>query len=125
MHVSPICNIDRTFTHIFFLKAKISNTKSVNHFYQNPVILAKVYKRMINSGEVKSQTDLAQKLGISKVHVCRVLSLLKLDNELLNAVEKIGNPMPTRVVTERMLRACLKSPEIYKSVMFRLSDCKE
>ena len=80
---------------------------------------------MINSGEVKSQTDLAQKLGISKVHVCRVLSLLKLDNELLNAVEKIGNPMPTRVVTERMLRACLKSPEIYKSVMFRLSDCKE
>ena len=125
MHVSPICNIDRTFTHIFFLKAKISNTKSVNHFYQNPVILAKVYKRMINSGEVKSQTDLAQKLCISKVHVCRVLSLLKLDNELLNAVEKIGNPMPTRVVTERMLRACLKSPEIYKSVMFRLSDCKE
>ena len=36
---------------------------------------------MIDSGEVKNQADLAKKLSISKVRVCRVLSLLKLNND--------------------------------------------
>ncbi len=35
------------------------------------------------------------------MHVCRVLSLLKLNTDLIDAIEKIGNPMPTRIVTER------------------------
>jgi len=103
----------------------ISHAKSVNHFYQIPVLLAKKYRRMIDSGEVKDQTDLAKKLSISKVHVCRVLSLLKLNTDLIDAVEKIDNPMPTRIVTERMLRKCLSSPEIYKSVLSRLSNYRE
>jgi uncharacterized membrane protein len=38
---------------------------------------------MIIPREVKNQSDLAQKLGISKVHVYRVLSLLKLNDELI------------------------------------------
>ena len=80
---------------------------------------------MIDSGEVKNQTDLAFKLGVSKVHICRVLSLLKLNNDIINAVEKIGNPMPTRAVTERMLRECLNSPKLYKSVLSHLNNCKE
>jgi hypothetical protein len=80
---------------------------------------------MIDSGEAKNQTDLAQKLGISKVHVCRVLSLLKLNDELIYAVENIGNPMSTRIVTERMLRKCLSSPKFYKSVLSRLSNLNE
>jgi hypothetical protein len=76
---------------------------------------------MMNSGEVKNQSDLAHKLGISKVRVCTVLSLLKLNTDLIDAVERIGNPMPTRIVTERMLRECLNSPELYESVLSRLS----
>ena len=66
---------------------------------------------MIDSGEVKTQTELAQKLGVSKVHVCRVLSLLKLDAELIKAIEKLGDPISTMIVTERMLREYLKHPE--------------
>jgi len=77
---------------------------------------------MIDSGEVKSQTGLARKLGISEVHVSRVLSLLRLNPALIDAVKKLGNPMPTHIVTERMLRKCLNSPEIYKSVLSRLSN---
>jgi len=122
---SPICNIDRTFTHIFFLKPKISRSKSVNHFYQNPVCLARQYRSMIDSGEVENQTDLAQKLAISKVRACQVLSLLQLNSELLDAIDRIGNPMPTRLVTERILRECLKSPEMYKSILSRLSNFKK
>ena len=62
---------------------------------------------LIDSGEVKNQTDLALKLGVSKVRVCNVLSLLKLNDELVEAIEKVGDPMPSRIVTERMLRECL------------------
>ena len=122
---SPICDIDRTFTHIFFLKPKISHIKSINHFYQNPVCLAKQYRHIIDSGEVKNHSDLALKLGISKLHVCRVLSLLKLNDDLIEAVEKMGDPMPTRIVTERMLQECLKSPEMYKSILSCLKTINE
>ena len=121
----PNCDIDRTFTHIFFLRQKISPSKSVNHFYQNPVWLAKQYKRMIDSGEVKNQTGLALKLGISKARVCQVLSLLQLDTELIEAVETLGNPMPTRIVTIRRLRECLFSPEKYELLLSRLSNCRK
>jgi len=77
---------------------------------------------MIDSGEVRNQSNLAQKLGISKVRVCKVLRLLKLNTDLIDAVEKIGNPMPTRIVTERMLRECLNSPDMYKVILSRLND---
>ena len=80
---------------------------------------------MIDSGVAKDQSDLAQKLSISKVRVCQVLSLLKLNTDLIDAIEKIGNPMPTRIVTERILRECLKSPEIYKALLSRLSNVKK
>jgi hypothetical protein len=75
---------------------------------------------MLDSGEVKNQTDLAQKLSISKVRVCQILSLLKLNDELIDVVEKIGNPMKTQIVTERMLRECLNSSEIYEALLSRL-----
>ena len=121
----PNCDIDRTFTHIFFLKQKNSHTQSVSHFYQNPVCLAKQYKHLIDSGEVKNQTDLAFKLGISKVRVCHVLSLLKLNDELIKAIEKTGNPMPTQIITLKMLKECLKSPEMYISIISRLGNCQK
>jgi hypothetical protein len=76
---------------------------------------------MIDTGEVKNQSDLASKLGVSRVRISQVLSLLKLDNELIRAIEKLGDPVTSRTVTERMLRGCLNSPELYKSVQSRLS----
>ena len=41
--------------------------------------LAKEYKRMIDSGEVKNQAGLARIKGISRARVTRTLNLLKLD----------------------------------------------
>jgi len=80
---------------------------------------------MIDSGEVKNQSDLAQKLGLLKVRMYQVLSLLTLNNDLIDTIEKIGNPIPARIVTERMLRECLNSPEIYKLILSRLSNFKK
>jgi len=77
---------------------------------------------MIDTGEVKNQADLARKLGVSRVRISQVLSLLKLYSELIKAVERFGDPMPSRIVTDRMLRDCLISPEKYKSIPSRLSN---
>ena len=68
---------------------------------------------MIDIGEAKNQSDLARKLGVSRVRICQVLNLLKLDDELIRTIEKLGAPMPSRIVTDRMLRNCLISLEKY------------
>jgi hypothetical protein len=77
---------------------------------------------MIDSGEAKNRTDLVMKLVISKVHVSRVLSLLKLVDELIEAVVSLGNPMPSGTVIERMLRKCLNSTELFNAVLSCLSN---
>jgi hypothetical protein len=80
---------------------------------------------LIDSGEAKSQTDLAPKLGISKVRVCQVLSLLKLNDELLYAIEQIGNPIHKRIITVRMLRECLKSSKMYDALLSCLKELQK
>jgi hypothetical protein len=68
---SPISIIDRTFTRIFLFEPKKSTTKTVKHFYQNPVCLAKEYKKMIDIAEVKDQSELNNKIGVSRVQVIK------------------------------------------------------
>jgi biotin operon repressor len=58
---------------------------------------------MIDSGEVKSEADLARKLGISRIRVNQIVSLLKLDEQVIEMVEQLGNPMKSRIITERCL----------------------
>ena len=49
--------------------------------YRNPVIVAKEYKAIIDAGKAKNQSDLARILGVSRVRICQVLSLLKMDKK--------------------------------------------
>jgi biotin operon repressor len=65
---------------------------------------------MIDSGEVKSEADLARRLGISRVRVNQIVSVLKLDEQVIEMVEQLGNPMKSRIITERQLRHHLKEP---------------
>ena len=59
---------------------------------------------MITSGQVKNQADLARKLSISRARVTQILSLLKLDSLIIQELEKHGDPLKSRIITERMLR---------------------
>ena len=59
---------------------------------------------MIDSGEVKNQSELAHKLGISRARVTQILSLLKLDSFIIQELEKLGDPLKSKIVTERMMR---------------------
>ncbi|MBA7483133.1 hypothetical protein ES707_18644 [subsurface metagenome] len=59
---------------------------------------------MIDNGQVKNQADLARKLGISRVRICQILSLLKLDSLIIQELVKLGDPLKSKIITERMLR---------------------
>jgi hypothetical protein len=104
MSGSPDCSIDRTFTSTFYFPYKATKTNQIKHVYQNPIYLAREYKQMIDSGEVKNQSGLARKLGISRVRIHQILSLLKLDSLIIQELEKFGDSLKSKIITERTLR---------------------
>ncbi len=65
---------------------------------------------MIDSGQVKNQSDLAKKLGISRVRICQILNLLKLDSLLIQELEKFGDPLKYKIITKRRLRPYVNKP---------------
>jgi hypothetical protein len=101
---SPDCSIDRTFISTFYFPHKITKANQIVHIYRNPIYLAREYKRMIDNGQVKNQSGLARKLGISRVRIHQILILLKLDSLIIQELEKLGDPLKSRIITERMLR---------------------
>jgi hypothetical protein len=73
---------------------------------------------MIDSGQVKNQSDLARKLGISRVRICQILNLLKLNPLIVKELEKLGDPLEAKIITERMLRPYVnKSPQEQKYLL--------
>ena len=78
--------------------------------YRNPVILAREWKKMLESGKYASQTALARKLGVSRVRVTQVLNLLKLTPEVIEKIAGLGDPLASPVVTERRLRPLVNLP---------------
>jgi len=63
---------------------------------------------MIETDQAKNESDLARKIGISRVTVNHFISLLKLIPEVIETVEQMGDPMPKRYITERRLRSIIK-----------------
>jgi len=51
-----------------------------------------------------SRAELARKHGISRARVTQMLNLLKLPEELIKEVERMGDHWGRRLVTERALR---------------------
>ena len=67
---------------------------------------------MIDSGQARNESDLARQIGISRVRVNQIIRLLKLDKQVIEIIEQLGDPMKSRIITERCLRNYLKkSPE--------------
>lgn len=65
---------------------------------------------MIESGQAKNESDLARKIGVSRVRVCQYVRLLSLDTSIVKALEQLGDPLTKRVITERWLRPYLRKP---------------
>jgi len=109
---SPLWLINRTFSITICLESTPNKKDKPRKIYRNPVCLAKEYADMIKNCEAKSEADLARKLGISRARVNQILKLLKLDSKIMKSVEKLGDPLTSRVVTERMLRQYIDCPNI-------------
>jgi hypothetical protein len=76
---------------------------------------------MIDNGQVKNQSSLACKLGISRVRIHQILGLLKLDSLIVQELEKFGNPLKSKIITERMLRPYVnKSYQEQKDLLYIL-----
>ena len=109
MSGSPDWNIDRTFTSTFYFPLTVTKPTKATPIYQNPIYLAKEYRRMIDSGKVKNQAELAKIKGISRARVTQILNLLNLDKSIINKLEQIGDPMDRKVISERELRKIITS----------------
>ena len=117
---SPDCNIDRTFVYQFHFQTAVKASSNPKKTYRNPIYLAKEYKKMIDSGKVKNQAELARIKGISRARITQILRLLKLDYFVVQELEKFGDPLKLKIITERMLRPYVnKSPEEQK-VLFNI-----
>ena len=101
---SPDCNIDRTFIYQFYFQTVVKKSPTPKKTYRNPIYLAREYKEMIDSGEAKNQAELAKLKGISRARVIQILSLLKLDSLIIQELEKLCDPLKSKLITERMLR---------------------
>ena len=76
---------------------------------------------MIDNGQVKNQAELARKLGISRARVTQILNLLKLDSLIIQELEKLGDPLKSKNITERMLRPYVnKSFKVQKELLYIL-----
>ena len=101
---SPDCSIDRTFTYQFYFQKSVKKSSIPKKTYRNPIYLAREYKQMIDNGDVKNQAQLARLKGISRARVTQILRLLKLDSLIIQELEKLGDPLKLKIITERMLR---------------------
>ncbi len=75
---------------------------------------------MIDNGQVKNQSDLARKLGISRVRIHQILNLLKLDSLVVQELEKLGDPLKSRIITERMLRPYVNKSQQEQKVLLNI-----
>ena len=103
-HGSPDYNIDRTFLSTFYFPYKVMKVNQIARIYRNPIYLAREHKQMIDNGHVKNQANLARKLSISIARVTQILNLLKLDKNIIDNLEQIGDPVDKKVISERELR---------------------
>ena len=118
---SPDCSIDRTFISTFHFPKKVTKDNQIARIYRNPIYLAREYKQMIDNGQVKNQSDLARKLGISRVRIHQILSLLKLDSLIIQELERLSDSFKSKIISERMLRPYVnKSPQEQKELLYIL-----
>ena len=73
---------------------------------------------MIDFGEVKSQSELAKLKCISRARLTQILDLLKLDSLIVEELEKLGDPLESRIVTERMLRPYVNKSQQEQKTLF-------
>ena len=122
---SPHWLMETVFRVTFQLPSRLPKPLKPRPTYQNPIFRAKEYAQLIESGQAKNESDLARKIGVSRVRVCQYVRLLSLDASIVKALEQLGDPLTERVITERRLRPYLrKTPKEQQRLLLKLSKDK-
>lgn len=79
--------------------------------YRNPISLAREWADAIKAGDFSSRRAFAKAIGLSHARVSQMLGLLRLCPSSLQQIEALGDPLSSRVVTERKLRPVTMLPE--------------
>ena len=117
----------------FYFPYRLIKANQIARIYRNPIYLAREYKQMIDNRQVKNQSGLARKLGISRVRIHQILNLLKLDSLLIQELEKFSDPLKSKIITERVLRPYVNKSQqeqkellnILKNSFFLYKDLKK
>lgn len=72
-------------------------------YYRNPVRMAQEWQNLLNR-ENGTPAQLARKLHLSRARFTQILTLLRLAPDVLQKIIDLGDPLPTPVITERLLR---------------------
>jgi predicted transcriptional regulator len=108
--------METVFRVTFQLPSRLPKPPKPKPTYRNPIFRAKEYARMIENGQTES--EIASKTGLSRARVCQYLRLLNLDDQIINAIEKLGDPLTKRMMTERLLRPYLtKNPKEQERIL--------
>jgi ParB/RepB/Spo0J family partition protein len=87
-------------------KRKLQHQNHIDS-YVNPLTKALEYERMLKDENI-SKSQLAKKLGISRVRVTQILNLLKLPKKNQERILKNGKD---EMITERKLRGLIRIPK--------------
>jgi len=71
--------------------------------FRNPIIFARELKAEMEA-EGLNQTELAERMGVTRARISQWLSLLQLPGDMIADVESLGDNWTRRIVTERQLR---------------------
>ncbi len=71
----------------------------------SPVVLALTFQRMLATGKVNSQSELARKVGLTRARVTQVLNLLKLPDSVIRSLCTVSDPEKIAFFSERRLRS--------------------
>jgi len=94
----------RTFLIIFNITQESKKSSHIKKTYKNPIFLAREYKHVIDSGQVKNQAELARLKGISRARFTQILNLVNLDKKTINHLLLMGNFIDNKKYSERRLR---------------------
>ena len=117
---SPDCNIGKTFTSTIYFPNKTIKANPIKRIYRNPIFLAKEYKKMIDSGETKNQSEFAKLKGIPRARATQILGLLKFNSLIIQELKKLGDPLKSKIITERMLRSYVNKSSKEQKILFNI-----
>ena len=110
---SPRASIDRTFRLVLDAPQLILRRAvkwKTQQLSSNPVTRARQWSEALRDGRYSSPADLARGLHCSRARVSQVLRLLRLDPDVVDALMALGDPLPSRTVSEQALRALVYLP---------------